>query len=200
MRLLAPWLITEDPTEVVGHRTVLRPPSSSHFSEWQALRQKSRSFLEPWEPIWDERDLTRSSYRDRLAHYRSLSDQDQAYAFFVFVEADKRLCGAITLSNVRRGVAQMGTLGYWIGAEFAQQGLMTDALQALAPYAFGDLGLHRLEAACLPRNTGSVRLLEKCGFQREGYAQDYLRIAGRWEDHLLFAKVNDRRASVKVQS
>jgi ribosomal-protein-alanine N-acetyltransferase len=88
---------------------------------------------------------------------------------------------------VRRGVAQAGSLGYWIGEPFARQGLMTAAVNALIPFAFGTLRLHRLEAACIPNNTASVRLLEKTGFKREGFAREYLCINGVWQDHVLYA-------------
>jgi [ribosomal protein S5]-alanine N-acetyltransferase len=179
---------------------VLREPIMSDFPAWQSLRMKNRTFLEPWEPTWDEQDLTRSSFRERLAQYKRLSDADQAYAYFIFNAGEATLCGALTLSNVRRGVAQMGTVGYWIAQEFSRQGLMTDALRTLTRHAFTDLRLHRVEAACLPRNEGSIRLLERCGFEREGYARDYLQIAGRWEDHLLYAKVDHTRTSSKLQS
>jgi [ribosomal protein S5]-alanine N-acetyltransferase len=200
IHLLTPWLVADDSSVIVGQKVVLRAPAHAHFSEWQALRKESRPFLEPWEPTWDDRDFSRSSYRDRVNQYRNMSDQDQAYAFFIFDEDNGKLCGAVTISNIRRSIAQMGTLGYWIGERFARRGLMTDALTVLIPYAFSELGLHRLEAACLPRNQASIGLLEKCGFTREGYAPSYLKIAGRWEDHLLFGKVNERRASDKVLS
>ena len=99
------------------------------------------------------------------------------------------MLGALTLSNVRRGVAQMATLGYWIGAPFARQGYMTDALQALLPFAFDHLHLHRVEAACLPRNDASIALLRRAGFEQEGLARSYLKINGAWQDHLLFARL-----------
>jgi ribosomal-protein-alanine N-acetyltransferase len=97
--------------------------------------------------------------------------------------------GGVTLNNVRRGVIQAGSLGYWIGAPFARRGFMTAALAALIPYAHGALRLKRIEAACLPHNAASMRLLQKLGFAREGYARQYLCIAGEWQDHVLFARL-----------
>jgi ribosomal-protein-alanine N-acetyltransferase len=97
------------------------------------------------------------------------------------------LVGAVTLSNVRRGVAQMGTLGYWVGEPFVRKGYMTAALNLMKPFAFQHLQLHRLEAACLPVNAASIALLRRCGFHEEGYARQYLKINGAWQDHLLFA-------------
>ena len=92
--------------------------------------------------------------------------------------SDHALVGGLTLANIRRGVAQAGSLGYWIGEPFARRGLMTGAVRALVPFAFGSLRLHRLEAACIPSNAASIRLLEKTGFVREGYAREYLASTG----------------------
>ncbi len=101
------------------------------------------------------------------------------------------LLGGLTLANVRRGVAQAGSLGYWIGGPYARRGHMTAAVRALLPFAFGALRLHRVEAACIPSNAASIRLLENSGFAREGYAREYLCINGIWQDHLLYARLQD---------
>lgn len=113
---------------------------------------------------------------------------------FVFRRSDDQFLGAITLDNIRRGPAQMANLGYWIGEPFARQGYMSEAVEALVNHAFGSLDLSRVEAACLPKNTASRALLEKCGFKYEGVAQAYLQIAGRWRTHVLYANLrSDRR-------
>jgi ribosomal-protein-alanine N-acetyltransferase len=88
-------------------------------------------------------------------------------------------------------VAQAGSIGDWVGAPFARQGYMTAAMRALIPFCFGTLRLHRLEAACIPTNDASIALLEKTGFQREGYARAYLCINGTWQDHLLYARLKE---------
>ena len=89
--------------------------------------------------------------------------------FFVFRKSDDTLMGGCTLSNVRRGVTQCCALGYWIGARFARQGYMYDALRALIPFVFGTLGLHRIEAACLPENEPSRNLLAKRASAKKGW-------------------------------
>jgi ribosomal-protein-alanine N-acetyltransferase len=188
MKLLANWLVTERDNVLTGARVVLRPPAMDHFDAWAALRIRSRAFLEPWEPRWDERELTRASYRDRVRRCLQLAEEDSAYAYMILKSNDE-LVGAITLSNIRRGVAQMGSLGYWIGEPYKQKGYMTDAVSTISRFAFTELGLNRVEAACLPRNAASIRLLQNCRFTQEGLARQYLRIAGRWEDHLLYAKL-----------
>lgn len=174
-----------------GQFVYLRPPSDEDWAEWAELRAASRAFLVPWEPSWSADCLARPSYRRRLSHYGTEWHNGTGYAFFIFGREDDRLCGGITLSNVRRGVAQTGTLGYWIGAPFARRGLMTDALYAIMRFSFDGLNLHRLEAACLPRNTASRSVLQKTGFREEGYAPKFLCINGLWEDHLLFGLLDE---------
>src|SRR6516225_5127476 len=174
-----------------GDRVVLRQPAMSDFAEWAALRERSRDFLKPWEPIWPADDLTRGAFRRRLKRYAEDQRSDQAYSFFIFRNTDDALVGGITLSNVRRGVAQAGSIGYWIGEPYARQGLMSKALRVLIPFSFTSLRLHRLEAACITTNVASIKLLEKSGFQREGYARQYLCINGMWQDHLLYARLKD---------
>ena len=111
---------------------------------------------------------------------------DAGYSFLVFRREDDALLGGATLSHLRRGVSQTASLGYWIGAPYARQGYMSEALGALLPFAFDRLGLHRIEAACLPRNAPSRGLLQKLGFREEGHAREYLRIDGSWQDHVLY--------------
>jgi len=172
---------------IEGDAVYLRAPQMGDFSEWAELREESRDFLVPWEPTWLHDDLTRGAFRRRLKRYAEDLRTDQAYPFFLFRRADNALVGGLTLANVRRGVAQAGSLGYWIGRRHARNGLMTAGVNAFVPFAFGTLRLHRLEAACIPSNAASVRLLEKTGFQREGFAREYLCINGIWQDHLLYA-------------
>jgi ribosomal-protein-alanine N-acetyltransferase len=178
---------TESVPTLEGDGVFLRVPEMADFAEWAELRERSRAFLTPWEPTWPADDLTRAAFRRRLRRYAEDVRSDQAYAFFVFRQSDNALVGGLTLANVRRGVAQAGSLGYWMGAPYARQGYMSEAVRSLIPFAYGPLRLHRLEAACIPTNAASIRLLENCGFQREGLARKYLCINGLWQDHLLFA-------------
>jgi ribosomal-protein-alanine N-acetyltransferase len=174
---------------IVGDRVVLRAPQTSDYAEWAALREASRAFLTPWEPSWPPDDLTRGSFRRRIKRYTEDQRSDLAYPFFVFSKLDSVLVGGLTLANIRRGCAQTGNLGYWIGAAHARKGYMTAAVTSFLPFAFQTLRLHRVEAACIPANAASIRLLEKTGFRREGFAREYLCIAGVWQDHLLYARL-----------
>ena len=168
-----------------GEGVFLRAPEARDYAEWSALREASRSFLIPWEPIWAADELSRGSFRYKLRRYAEDARDDKAYALFVFREDDGALTGGVTLSNVRRGVAQTGSLGYWSGQAFVNRGYITAAVRA-----FEDLDLHRIEAACQPENIASRRVLEKAGFTHEGRASAYLKINGQWRDHLLFGIVN----------
>ncbi len=183
--------LSEPAPAITGAGVSLRSPQSGDFAEWATLREASRGFLTPWEPIWPADDLTRGAFRRRLKRYSEDQRSDLAYAFLIFRSQDNAMVGGLTLANIRRGVAQAGSVGYWVGAPFARKGYMTAAVRALIPYCFGALRLHRLEAACIPTNAASVSLLEKTGFRREGYARGYLCINGMWQDHLLYARVAD---------
>ena len=175
----------------------LRPPRDGDWASWAELRGSSRAFLEPWEPAWPGDALTRSAYRRRLRQVLEEWDLDSAYGFHIFHRRAESLVGGITLSNVRRGASQSGTVGYWIGQIHARKGHMTEALGCVADFAFGRLGLHRLEAACLPPNEASRRLLLKVGFVEEGYAEGYLRINGAWHDHVLFGMIEERWSKLR---
>jgi ribosomal-protein-alanine N-acetyltransferase len=176
---------------IVGDGVSLRTPQMADYADWSALRAASRDFLAPWEPTWPADDLTRSAFRRRVRRYAEDQRTDQAYAFMLVRNSDDRLVGGLTLANIRRGVAQAGSLGYWMGESFVRRGYMTAAVRAVIPFAFGTLRLHRLEAACIPANAASIRLLERTGFTREGYAREYLCINGMWQDHLLYARLKD---------
>jgi ribosomal-protein-alanine N-acetyltransferase len=182
---------------LTGDGLLLRPPDIDDFQAWATLREASRAFLTPWEPRWPEDDLTRASFRRRIKRYHQEIDRDEAYPFLIFREVDGTLLGGLTLGNVRRGAAQTVTLGYWMGEPHAGQHVMSRAVGLACRHAFQALGLARIEAACLPENAPSIRLLENAGFQKEGYARSYLNIDGQRRDHLLFALLaGDRAASV----
>lgn len=99
--------------------------------------------------------------------------------------------GGISISNVRFGVSRSGQIGYWMNVEHAGKGIMSRALKLIVSFGFEELQLHRIEAACIPDNDRSKRLLENAGFNREGLLKSYLRIDGRWQDHYLYALINE---------
>jgi len=191
MAFLRPTLVAEPDPEIRGARVYLRHPTMQDYGPWAELRTQSRAHLTPWEPQWSRDELTRSNFRRRLRQYHREMRDDEGYAYLIFAEAGSLLIGGLNLSNVRRGVAQAAAIGYWMGAPHAGRGLMTDALRAAVGFAFTTLRLNRLEAACLPSNAPSQRVLEKAGFTREGRARRYLKINGQWQDHDLFSLLHD---------
>lgn len=180
--------LPEDYLEPISAPTVtLRAPGVSDYTAWAQVRALSRSHLVPWEPTWSRDELTRFSFRRRLRAYGQDARDDRGYYYFIVSNTNDTLIGGITLSNVRRGAAQCATLGYWIGAPYAGQGYMQRAVRMLSAFGFRNLRLHRIEAACMPTNKPSRRVLEKCGFEQEGLARRYLKINGAWEDHAIYA-------------
>ncbi len=174
-----------------GQRVTLRPPKLRDFNQWVAVRKESRNFLEKWEPRWTSDELTVRAWRSRLRQAKSERKNGTGIAFLVTSTNGNELLGGITLFNIRRGVSQSAQIGYWMGVRHAGKGYMADALRLVVDFSFDRLLLHRIEAACIPGNTRSIRLLEKAGFQREGLLNSYLRINGEWQDHYLYALVQE---------
>ncbi|WP_460274181.1 GNAT family N-acetyltransferase [Celeribacter sp. ULVN23_4] len=180
-------------------RMVLRLPQHSDYRAWAGLRDESRDFLQPWEPTWSVDHLTRKAFTNRVFWAERTFKGDTGLPVFLFRREDDALLGALTLDNMRRGPAQAGTIGYWIGARYARQGYMKEAIAAVVHYAFTKLDLSRIEAACLPENAASRGALEKAGFKYEGVAQSYLQINGRWRNHVLYSSLrHDRRGPTDI--
>ncbi|MEX0957608.1 MAG: GNAT family protein [Rhizobiaceae bacterium] len=176
---------------LAGPRLRLRLPRKGDYRQWAQLRLESRAFLTPWEPRWTSDELERGAWRERLRRYRREFNSGASVPFLIFDNENGTLVGGITLSNIRYGVAQTASVGYWVGERHAGKGLMAEALQLVVDHGFVTLRLHRLEAACIPDNNRSVRVLEKAGFTREGLLHSYLKINGIWQDHYLYARVAD---------
>lgn len=172
-----------------GVNVVLRTPFAEDYEQWFRLRKESRTFLEPWEPLWSEDELDRTGWRRRLGRHREDMAQGVATAFLIFERRSNDLLGGISIGNIRHGVAESASIGYWMGERHAGKGTMVEAVKLVCNYGFSTLGLHRIEAACIPDNNRSIRVLEKAGFQREGLLRSYLRINGEWRDHFLFAVI-----------
>ncbi|MPQ95135.1 GNAT family N-acetyltransferase [Thioclava sediminum] len=181
-------------------RMILRPPQHGDYRPWASLREDSRDFLVPWEPSWSSDHLSRKAFSNRVYWAARAIANGTAVPVFLFSRRDDIFLGAITLDNIRRGPAQAGTLGYWIGQRHARHGYMREAIEAVVHYAFTKLDLSRIEAACLPENAASRGVLEKSGFKYEGVAQSYLQINGRWRNHVLYSNLrSDRRGRTDVR-
>ncbi|MGI9355643.1 MAG: GNAT family N-acetyltransferase [Rhizobiaceae bacterium] len=177
------------PAQLFTERLMLRRPDPSDFEEWAALRARSADFLKPFEPVWTADELSRSAYRLRLRRQEAEINAGRGLPWFLFSLGTGTLLGGLTLSNIRHGVAETATLGYWMGEEFAGRGYMREAVDTICENAFNAHKLHRVEAATVVENERSQRLLLRCGFRQEGIARGYLKICGTWRDHLLFARL-----------
>ena len=184
------FLARSEPFRLAGDRVYLRPPERGDYEEWASLRARSRNFLTPWEPSWPPDALSRTSFRARVARYAEDWRTDQGYNFFI-CGSDETLVGGLGLSNLRRGVAETASLGYWMGERYAGRGYMKEALRLMLGFAFDRLHMHRIEAACLSNNDTSRHLLTHCSFREEGYARKYLCIDGKWQDHVLFGLLRE---------
>ncbi len=172
---------------LLGSKVFLRPSDRTDEKQWIIIREESREFLESWEPTWPADATTSAAFRRRLKKFSADWRDGLTYAFLIFRREDEVLVGGITLSNVRRGVSLSASMGYWMGKMHARNGYMAEAIQLSLDFSFDTLGLHRIEAACLPSNTPSRNLLLKSGFVQEGFARSYLRINGTWQDHVCYA-------------
>jgi ribosomal-protein-alanine N-acetyltransferase len=191
IRLTRPSAASAPSNRLDGRLVFLRAPQPGEWSSWSALRAESRDFLTPWEPAWPTDALTEAAYLRRVRRLVTEWKTDEGYSFHIFQQDTGELVGGIGLTQIRRGVAQTGTLGYWIGEPYQRRGFTTDAVRLVARFAFNTLHLHRMEAACLPENIPSQRVLEKARFVREGYARLYLQIAGEWRDHFTYALLKE---------
>jgi ribosomal-protein-alanine N-acetyltransferase len=197
MTVRAPLEVAATPSlamRIVTERLVLRPPRTGDVPRMRLALRKNTTHLKPWSvapaPGEDPASLTAVS-RAVLRHRREWK-QGLTYVLLISSREDESaVIGRIALGGVLRGAFQNAYLGYWIDAEHQSRGFMTEAVTAATTFAFETAGLHRVQAAVMPRNAPSQRVLEKVGYRREGVAQRYLCIAGHWEDHVLFAMTAD---------
>ena len=173
-------------------RTLVRQAGESDAVALWRFRLENREHLAPWEPLREERYYTLGHCAQTIADWRESVRLDRGYPFLVFDPAEREVIGSFNLANVVRGVFQACHLGYAIAQRWQGHGLMHEALESGLEWAFGPLGLHRVMANYMPRNERSGKLLERLGFEREGYAKRYLCIAGVWEDHVLTARIHPK--------
>tara|TARA_B100000963_G_scaffold176614_1_gene153625 strand:- start:403 stop:984 length:582 start_codon:yes stop_codon:yes gene_type:complete len=175
----------------------LRTPRYNDYEQWLDLRESSKEFLEIWEPKRGNEFFKRNAFNNRVKWAKKSAKADQAYQFFIF-DKSETLLGSITVENIRKGPSDAATLGYWLGKQHTGKGFMREAVLNIIDFSFTRLTISRLEAATLPENKSSRRLLEKVGFKYEGVGQSYLQINGRWRNHVLYGLLrNDRRGHVE---
>ena len=177
-----------------GKNVFLRPPEYKDWQEWSQLRKENMSYLKPWEPTWNIHELERSHFVKRVRFFEKLSINDEAYSFLIFEKPHLQLIGEININNVQRGVVQSCSIGYWISENKMGLGLMSEAISLIKQFTFDELELHRIEAACLQKNQRSLNTLKKNHFNIEGVAKKYLKINGKWQDHVLLSCINEKQS------
>jgi ribosomal-protein-alanine N-acetyltransferase len=174
-----------------GERVFLRPPDPVDWEDWMRVRDRSANYLIPYEPAWADDALSREAYMRRISQQSRDWKLGLSCSFLIFRKDDQAILGGINMNNIARGAAQFCSLGYWLGEEFQSAGYMAEAMRLVLAYGFDTLGLHRVNAATLPHNGRSIKLLRRLGFNDEGFAKAYLQINGQWQDHLLFGLTED---------
>lgn len=167
----------------------LRPAEVSDAAELTDVVVAQRRFLDPWEPVRPAEWFTVAGQHRILADGQLAREQDRAHPF-VITDAAGVIVGRLTINNVVRGAGQFASLGYWVAREHNGRGVATAAVAEAVAIGFTDLNLHRLEAGTLMHNTGSQKVLERNGFERYGLAPHLVLIAGRWQDHVLYQRLN----------
>jgi [ribosomal protein S5]-alanine N-acetyltransferase len=190
MNTRAAWVAPLLTTRVVTERLVLRPPRTTDVPELRRSLRANTEHLRQWSvaPTPGDDPSSLASVSRTILRNRREWKRGQSYVLMITPRGDEdRIIGRIALGGVLLGAFQNAYVGYWIDGERQGRGLMTEAVRATTTFAFRAAGLHRLQAAVMPRNASSQRVLEKVGYRREGTAQRYLCIAGEWEDHVIFA-------------
>ncbi len=186
-------------TRLTTERLVLRPPRTEDVAALRVVLRRNAAHLRPWSaaPAHGEDPSSLTSVSRAVLRYRKEWKQGQAFVLFLSLRGSEReIIGRVALGGVQHGALLSAHLGYWIDAAHVGRGLMTEAVHEVTTFAFDSLGLHRVQAAVMPRNRASQRVLEKVGYRREGVALRYLCIAGVWEDHVLFAVTGEEWPSL----
>lgn len=178
------------PLSLNGFRVLLRPAVLADYESWKEVRSRNKDYLVPFEPRWHAEALDEKFFQRRIARQHKEWKEGRAYSFLITDRQTNEIIGGININHVCRGAAQSGSLGYWIDEKRQGQGFTAESLRLVIDFAFDQIGLYRLNAACLPHNTRSINLLSKAGFAEEGFARNYIQINGKWEDHKLFGLNN----------
>ena len=164
-----------------------------------ALYQINAAYLQPWEAVRPPEFYTLAFQEESIQTGLAAAASDRGYVFGIVLRETDQLIGRLTLSGVTRAAFQNAYLGYWLDEGHTGRGLTTQAVGLALDHAFGEMRLHRVQAAVLPHNAASIRVLQKNGFRQEGLAERYLLIAGRWQDHAIFAITAEEWAARPAQ-
>jgi ribosomal-protein-alanine N-acetyltransferase len=187
MTILRSYNFKKNSLELNGDNVLLRPPQYRDWTDWSKVREKNKLYLQPWEPLWSPGELERSSFVKRVRMFEKFSTNDEAYSFLIFKNENAEFIGELNISNIQRGIIQSCSIGYWIAKKYEGLGMMSESLELVKSFIFNQLKLHRIEAACLPHNNLSLKVLLKNGFKIEGKARKLLKINNKWQDHTMFS-------------
>jgi len=181
---------TRREASLTGPRVMLRPLEVGDHAAWREVRVRCKDWLERWEPLPDPGSTDpvgdRDAFRARCGAWERQRQFDTAYGFGIFL-LDGTFAGEVSLGSVLRGPFQSSFIGYWIDEMQAGRGYVPEAVALAVRFGFDTLGLHRMEAAIVPRNANSRRVAAKLGLRDEGVAERFLQIRGVWEDHVRYA-------------
>jgi ribosomal-protein-alanine N-acetyltransferase len=155
------------------------------------LHLRNGEFLQKYSPTFDDDFYTLDSKRKYISNSIKQREEDKAYSFGLFLKDNGKLIGDVSLYHISRGSLQRCLIGYSLDKQYNGRGYTTEAVFLAVEFAFNELKLHRVDAGVMLSNKGSMRVLEKAGFHREGIEQKGVRINGQWEDHQMFAIISD---------
>lgn len=171
-------------------RTQIELIDRRHALRLHRYYTENQSHLAPWEPLRPLDYHCLRAWKKRIKRFKSQYAEGSALRVVALVPGTGDVIGVCSCTNIVKGVFQSCDVGYSVSKDFAGQGFMTEILGCTVDYMFREFDLHRVAASYVPENSRSARVLEKCGFEKEGYARSYLKIAGRWRDHVVTAKIN----------
>ena len=175
---------------LISERLTLRPFEEEDANIYLEMEVKNRELFSKYSVSRTPEFYTLERQIETIRRAKQGWEEDTKYNFGIFLNETGELIGSIALNEVIRGGLQSCYLGYSMALEHNGKGYMSEAVALLIKYAFEVLKLHRIEAGVMPVNIGSQRVLEKCGFVREGLARKNVNIQGKWEDHYSYGIVN----------
>lgn len=175
---------------ITGNAVHIRELYGNDAKALLKLEKENREFFEDFSMLREEEFYTLKYQQERIKKYAENRKKDSSYEFGIFSNDENELIGSIGLFQVMRGSLQNAVVGYFLDKKHNGKGYTTEAVKLISNFAFKDLNLHRLEAGAMPHNIGSIRVLEKAGYHKEGIAKKNVKIKGKWEDHQVLALIN----------
>ncbi|WP_010650284.1 GNAT family N-acetyltransferase [Oceanobacillus massiliensis] len=177
---------------LTGKNIYLKPLTAGDADAMLELQIHNRAFFEAFSMLRDSSFYTKETQLENIKKYEEEREQDLGCHFGIFKNEDDLLVGTINLFHLLRGSLQSAFIGYFLDKKHNGKGYTTEAAKLMVSYAFEVLKLHRIEAGVMPHNIGSIRVLEKAGFHKEGLAKKNVKINGKWEDHQVLAIINPK--------